>query len=120
MAALLAGDVDAFPRVTPRSVAQFKANGRFQVVVSGSRAKTILAMNNARKPLNDARVRRAIAAAIDRKAVIDGAGDGYGLPIGSYYVPTAFGYVDTTGINPFDVERPRRCWPRPASRRRWS
>ncbi|MDH0846648.1 MULTISPECIES: ABC transporter substrate-binding protein [Delftia] len=105
VAALLAGDVDAFPRVTPRSVAQFKANGRFQVVVSGSRAKTILAMNNARKPLNDARVRRAIAAAIDRKAVIDGAGDGYGLPIGSYYVPTAFGYVDTTGINPFDVEK---------------
>lgn len=84
VAALLAGDVDAFPRVTPRSVAQFKANGRFQVVVSGSRAKTILAMNNARKPLGDARVRRAIAAAIDRKAVIDGAGDGYGLPIGSY------------------------------------
>ena len=105
VAALLAGDVDAFPRVTPRSVAQFKANGRFQVVVSGSRAKTILAMNNARKPLGDARVRRAIAAAIDRKAVIDGAGDGYGLPIGSYYVPTAFGYVDTTGINPFDVEK---------------
>src|SRR4051812_42969490 len=42
VAALLAGDVDAFPRVTPRSVAQFKANPKFQVIVSGSRAKTIL------------------------------------------------------------------------------
>jgi peptide/nickel transport system substrate-binding protein len=50
VAALLAGDVDAFPRVTPRSVAQFKANPRFQVVVSGSRAKTILAINNAASP----------------------------------------------------------------------
>ena len=102
VAALLAGDVDAFPRVTPRSVAQFKANPRFQVVVSGSRAKTILAMNHGRKPLNDVRVRRAIAAAIDRKAVIDGGGDGYGVPIGSHYVPGAPGYVDTTGINPHD------------------
>lgn len=105
VAALLAGDVDAFPRVTPRSVPQFRSNPRFQVVVSNSRAKTILAINNARKPLNDVRVRRAIAAAIDRKAVIAGAADGYGVPIGSYYVPTAFGYVDTTGINPFDVEK---------------
>ena len=105
VASLLAGDVDAFPRVTPRSVSRFKSNPRFQVVVSNSRAKTILAINNARKPLNDVRVRRAIAAAIDRNAVIDGAGDGYGVPIGSYYVPTAFGYVDTTGTNPYDVEK---------------
>ena len=105
VAALLAGDVDAFPRVTPRSVPQFKTNAKFQVVVSGSRAKTILAINNKKKPLDDVRVRRAICAAIDRKAVIEGAGDGYGAPIGSHYVPGAFGFVDTTGINPFNVNK---------------
>ena len=105
VAALLAGDIDAFPRVTPRSVPQFKNNAKFQVLVSGSRAKTILAMNNKKKPLDDVRVRRAIAAAIDRKAVIEGAGDGYGAPIGSHYVPGAFGFVDTTGINPFNIEK---------------
>jgi peptide/nickel transport system substrate-binding protein len=105
VAALLAGDVDAFPRVTPRSVPQFKAKPKSQLVVSGSRAKTILAINNKKKPLDDVRVRRAIAAAIDRKAVIQGAGDGYGAPIGSHYVPGAFGYVDTTGINPYNPEK---------------
>lgn len=108
VAALLAGDVDVFPRVTPRSVAQFQANPRFQVVVSGSRAKTILAINNARKPLNDVRVRRAITAAIDRQAVIEGGADGYGVPIGSHYVPGAVGYIDTTGINPYDPDKARR------------
>ncbi len=45
-------------------------------------------------------MRKAIAAAIDRKAIIEGAAEGYGVPIGSHYVPGAFGYVDTTGINP--------------------
>jgi peptide/nickel transport system substrate-binding protein len=105
VAALLAGDVDAFPRVSPRSVPQFKGNPKFQVIVSGSRAKTVLAINNKKKPLDDVRVRRAIAAAIDRKAVIQAAGDGYGVPIGSHYVPGAFGYVDTTNINPYDPEK---------------
>ena len=105
VAALLAGDVDVFARVTPRSVPQFSNNPKFQVAVSGSRAKTILAINNKKKPLDDVRVRRAIAAAIDRKAVIQGAGDGYGAPIGSHYVPGAFGYVDTTGVNPYNPDK---------------
>ena len=105
VAAVLAGDVDAFPRVAPRGASQFKANPRLQTLITGSRAKTVLAINNARKPLNDVRVRRAISMAIDRKAVISGAGDGFGVPIGSHYVPGAAGYIDTTGVNPYNVEK---------------
>ena len=108
VASLLSGDVDAFPRVAAaRSLEQFKRDPRFQIIISGSRAKTILAINNKKKPLDDVRVRRAIAAAIDRKAVIEGAVDGFGVPIGSHYVPGAFGYVDTTGINPYNPDKAR-------------
>ncbi len=108
VAALLAGDVDAFPRVAAaKTLGQFRADKRFQVIISGSRAKTILAMNNKRKPLDDVRVRRAIACAIDRKQVIEGAADGFGTPIGSFYVPGMPGYVDLTSIHAYDPDRSR-------------
>jgi peptide/nickel transport system substrate-binding protein len=109
VAALLSGDVDAYPRVAAaRSLAQFKADPRFNVLVGGSKAKTIVAINERKKPLDDVRVRRAILAAIDRKAMIDGAVDGFGSPIGSFYTPGSLGYVDTTDINPYDPEKAKK------------
>jgi peptide/nickel transport system substrate-binding protein len=109
VAALLSGDVDAFPRVAAgRSLAQFKSDPRFNVLIGGSKAKTIVTINNAKKPFDDVRVRRAILAAIDRKAMIEGAQDGFGVPIGSFYTPGSLGYVDTTGVNPFDIEKSKK------------
>ncbi len=108
VAALLSGDVDLFPRVSAaRSLQQFQANKKFQVLVGGSRAKTILAINNKRKPLDNVLVRRAITHAIDRKSVIEGAADGFGVPIGSYLVPGTPGYVDLTGDSAFDIAKAR-------------
>jgi peptide/nickel transport system substrate-binding protein len=109
VASLLSGDVDAFPRVTAgRSLAQFKADPRFNVLIGGSKAKTIVTINNKKKPFDDVRVRRAVLAAIDRKAMIEGAVDGFGVPIGSFYTPGSLGYVDTTDINPYDPEKAKK------------
>jgi peptide/nickel transport system substrate-binding protein len=109
VASLLSGDVDAFPRVTAaRSLAQFKSDPRFVVLVGGSKAKAIVAINNRKKPFDDVRVRRAILAAIDRKAMVEGAVDGFGAPIGSFYTPGSLGYVDTTDVNPFDIEKAKK------------
>jgi peptide/nickel transport system substrate-binding protein len=108
VASLLSGDVDVFPRVAAaRSLKQFEANKKFQVLTGGSRAKVILAMNNQKKPLDNVLVRQAIYAALDRKAVIEGAADGFGVPIGSYYTPGAPGYVDLTSMNAHDAAKAR-------------
>ena len=106
VAALLAGDVDAIPRFgSVQNVAQFQADPRFIVSIGGTEGKTILAINNKRRPLDDVRVRQAIALAIDRTAVIEGAMNGFGKPIGSHMVPNDEGYVDLTATYAYDPKR---------------
>lgn len=106
VAALLAGDVDAVPRaILGQSLSPFQNDPRFRILIGNSRGKTVLAINEKKAPFNDVRVRRAIAAAIDRQAVIDGAVDGLGTPIGAHYPAGAPGYVDVTGINPYDLAK---------------
>ncbi len=105
-AALLAGDIDAFPRFDAlAAVKQFQADPRFTVEVGGTSGKGILAINNKRKPFDDVRVRRALSHAIDRQAFIDGARQGFGKPIGSHFAPTDLGYLDLTKTYPFDPEK---------------
>lgn len=104
-AAMLAGDIDAFANFpAPESLAQLDADPRFAVVIGSTEGETILAINNAKPPLDDVRVRQAIAHAIDRQAIIDGAMFGYGTPIGSHFAPHHPAYVDLTGLSAYDPE----------------
>ena len=64
-----------------------------------------MAMNNSKKPFNDAKVREAITLAVDRKAVVQGAVAGYGTPIGSPMDPTNPYYVDLSGLYPYNLEK---------------
>ena len=106
VAALRAGDLDAFPSMgAPETLDQFKTDRRFRVVVGATEGETILAINNTKSPLSDVRVRRALAHAIDRKAVVEGAWSGYGTPIGSHFSPLHPAYVDLTGMYPYDVNK---------------
>jgi peptide/nickel transport system substrate-binding protein len=87
-AAIMAGDIDAFPIYpAPETLAQIQADPRFKVLVGTTEGETILAMNNAKAPLDNIKVREAIAHAINRQDIIDGAMFGYGTPIGTHFAP---------------------------------
>ncbi|MBT0959357.1 ABC transporter substrate-binding protein [Alphaproteobacteria bacterium KMM 3653] len=104
-AALMAGDVDAFPNFpAPETLAQFEANPMFNVIVGSTEGETILSMNNKSPKLADPMVRKAISHAINRQDIIDGAMFGYGTPIGSHFAPHHPDYVDLTGQSAFDPE----------------
>jgi peptide/nickel transport system substrate-binding protein len=105
-AAMMAGDIDAFPVFpAPENLAQFEADPRFTVIVGSTEGETILAMNNARPPFDNVRVREAVAHAIDRQAIIDGAMFGYGTPIGSHFAPHNPAYEDLTALSAYDPEK---------------
>lgn len=103
--ALLSGDIQAFPFFDPDSVAQVKDDPRFKVVIGSTEGETILAINNKKPPFDKLEVRQAIAFALDRKAIIDGASAGLGVPIGSHMSPASKAYVDLTGLYPHNVDK---------------
>lgn len=105
-ASVMAEDVDVFVGFpAPENLPQFDADPRFQVLVGSTEGETILAMNNKQAPFDNVKVREAVAHAINRQAIIDGAMFGYGTPIGTHFAPHNPAYVDETAISAFDPEK---------------
>lgn len=102
VAALMAGDVDTFPQYqTYEALDRFRNDPGFAVLPGTGEGETILAINNARKPFDDVRVRRALSHAIDRTTLVDGAMFGLATPIGTHFAPHHPAYVDLTGLYPY-------------------
>ena len=105
-AAVMAEDVDVFAGYpAPENVPQFEADPRFQVIVGNTEGETILSTNNKMPPFDNVKVREAMAHAIDRQAIIDGAMFGLGTPIGTHFAPHNPDYVDLTAGSAYDPEK---------------
>ena len=106
--ALLAGDVDYMPLLSaPELFKQFQNNPKFTALEGTTEGETILAMNNKGDVLSDIRVRKALMHAIDREALILGAMDGYGTPIGTHFAPHNPAYIDLTAQSGYDPDKAR-------------
>ena len=105
-AAVMAEDVDVFSGFpAPENVPQFEADPRFQVILGNTEGETILSTNNKMPPFDNVKVREALAHAIDRQAIIDGAMFGLGTPIGTHFAPHNPAYVDLTAQSAYDPEK---------------
>ena len=109
LAALKAGDVDAsLFGLGPEHVQELQKDPRFQVIVGDTTNDVILAMNNARKPYADVRVRRAITHAINKADVLKGAMFGMGRILGSNVDPLNPYFVDLAGAMPYDPAKAKK------------
>ncbi len=103
--ALMAGDIDAFPAFpSPETLVRFESDPNFKVIIGSTEGETILSINNKSELLSDIRVRKAIAHAINRQEIIDGAMFGYGTPIGTHFAPHNPDYLDLTSNSAHDLE----------------
>ena len=109
VAALMAGDIDAFANIpAPETLSQFESDPRFKVVIGSTEGETILSTNNKRGPFAKLKVRQAIAHALDRRAIIDGAMFGYGTPIGTHFAPHHPAYVDLVDRYEYNPEKAKK------------
>nr|WP_232491130.1 ABC transporter substrate-binding protein [Mycobacterium dioxanotrophicus] len=69
LSALQAGEVDWTDSIPPQRVSQLREDDSLHLAVTPSNDYWYLALNEARKPWNDVRVRQAIAYAIDRDSI---------------------------------------------------
>ncbi|HEX2556002.1 MAG TPA: ABC transporter substrate-binding protein [Microvirga sp.] len=103
VAALRAGDVDAFPNIgAPELFAELKKDARFTAIAGNTEGEIVAGMNNAKKPFDDPRVRKALMHAIDRKTLVEGAYSGFGRPIGGHFSPNHPAFTDLTNVVPYD------------------
>ncbi|MGI3169470.1 ABC transporter substrate-binding protein [Pseudooceanicola sp. C21-150M6] len=105
-AAMMSEDLDVFPAFpAPENLPQFDADPRFKVLVGSTEGETILAINNKLPPFDNVKVREAVAHAINRQEIIDGAMFGYGTPIGTHFAPHHPDYVDLVDQSNYDPEK---------------
>ena len=70
LSALQAGEIDWTDAVPPQRVAQLRNDDSIHLAVTASNDYWYLALNEARAPWNDVRVRQAIAYALDRPSIV--------------------------------------------------
>ena len=107
VAALLAGDIDGMPRYGAlESLKQFQGDPRFSVDRRRHRRQDD---HDDQQQEEAASTTCACAARSPRRSTARRSStarqEGFGMPIGSHMVPSDAGYVDLTGVNPYNPEK---------------
>jgi peptide/nickel transport system substrate-binding protein len=124
VAALLAHDVDLIDGVPPSALADLRARPDVGLAQTAFNRLEFLHMDSFRdhpdfvtdlagnpldrNPFKDVRVRKAIAKAIDRNALVNGINQGMGVPAGQFLPDGIFGTSPDLKPEPYDPDGARR------------
>ena len=101
---LRAGTIDGMKFANPHDIPVFRDDPNFNLIDIPPLTGVYVAMSNYFEPLNDVRVRKAIAMGIDRQRIVDNF-----FPPGSpltpdFAPPAVFGHVSEGGVPGFDQD----------------
>ncbi len=92
VAALLAGDVDIINNLPVSAMRQVQASGNAEVALSNGTRSNFVAINTSKPPFDDARVRRALNHAVDKKLIIARLLNGNAVQLRGVLSPDAFAF----------------------------
>ncbi len=92
---LRVGEVDLILQPRPEQVTELAERPELRAVVKPSRQFAFIVWNELRPPLDDARVRRALAMAVDREAILQRFRQGFGEVAVAPVLPSHWAYDDS-------------------------
>jgi len=101
------GDIHVIPRLDPAYMFDLINDPNFTYRTAPMNLVQVLAINNARSPLTDIRLRQAITHAVDRQALIDVVAEGYGKPLTSHMPTGDYHSLDLSEMYPYDPAKAR-------------
>jgi peptide/nickel transport system substrate-binding protein len=108
VAALLAGAVDIVSELPPSAMRQIESSSNAQVVkVRGTRS-FFVALNLAKAPFTDVRVRRALNHALDKNAIISRVLNDTAVPLRGVMSPDAFAFNSELPEYRYDLDLAKR------------
>ena len=90
--------------VEPNQVANVNTFPNASVLETPQSSLTYIGFNTNKEPFNNPKVRQAISKAIDRKTLIDGIYEGFGIPAISPLSPGIFGYTKDVTSMEYDLK----------------
>ena len=105
---LLSGQADVISGLPTMMVKRMESSGKVNVIRRTGYRTIYLGMNLAVKPLDDVRVRHAIAHAIDKAALVKGVLAGIGTLGGSYESSVIQGHDDSLPPYSYDVAQAKK------------
>lgn len=106
--ALLAGDIDILDNLAPSDIESVEKNENLNLIMRPSFNVSYLGFNTEKKPLDDPKVRVAIAHAINKPGLVDAIFDGRAIPAKNPMPPTLWGYNDDIQDYPYDLEKAKQ------------
>ena len=107
LSALEAGEIDLSVNLPPDDLPRLRRDARFTFAEQAGMHTWYIVFNVTKEPFGDARVRQAVAHAIDRQAIVDAVLGGTGVLAKNFLPPVVWGYTEDVPEYPYDPERAR-------------